>query len=440
MSPEYLAIAMFGVLLILVLTGFPIAFALASLALVFGLVGWGSPVFHQFTSRIFGTVYNEVLPAVPLFIFMGCMLERSGIAERLYKSLYWAMGPIKGGLAIATVVICTLFAACTGIIGASVTTMGMLALPPMLKRFYDKPLATGSICAGGTLGILIPPSIMLILYGPMAGLSVSKLFMAAIIPGLLLSGVYILYIAIRSSLQPGLALAMPIEERAGINLGKVFGSLVVDLISPAFLILAVLGSIFFGICDPVEAAGLGALGAILISVAYRRFNWKTLGEASYVTLRVTSMVMFVVLGATMFTGVFMGLGGDKVVEQILLAIPFGRWAIFAAMMFIIFILGMFLDWIGILYVIIPMFTPIGVVLGFNPLWFAMVICVNLQLSFLTPPFAYAIFYLKGVAPPEVTLIDIYRGVLPFIGLQAFILLFCILFPELILWLPSIMAK
>ena len=435
MNTEFLAITMFGMLLILVIAGVPLFVSLGGLGLIFGLIGWGPIALSQFINRIYGIMANEVLPAVPLFIFMGYILERSGAAEKLFGTMHVAMGSLRGGIALATVLICTLFAACTGIIGASVTTMGLLALTPMIKRGYDKPLAAGCICAGGTLGILIPPSIMLVLYGPMAALSVSKLFMGAVVPGLVLSALYLTYISVRCHLQPKMGPVASIEERRAIG-GKLVLQLLLYLIPPLFLILAVMGSIFFGVCAITEAAAMGAFGAILVAATYRRLNWKMLKESVYLNLKTTSMVMFVTIGAVIFSGVFMALGGGDLLGRVLLGLPFGKWGILAALMVIIVVLGMFIDWIGILFIVVPIFTPIGVALGFDPLWFALVICVNLQMSFLTPPFAYAMFYLKGVAPPDVTMADIYRGVIPFVLLQAIGLGLVIIFPSLALWLPG----
>jgi len=437
-NTEFLAITMFGMLLILVIAGVPLFLSLGGLGLIFGLIGWGPIALSQFINRIYGIMANEVLPAVPLFIFMGYVLERSGAAEKLFGTMHVAMGSLRGGIALATVLICTLFAACTGIVGASVTTMGLLALPPMIKRGYNKSLATGCICAGGTLGILIPPSIMLVLYGPMAALSVSKLFMGAVVPGLVLSALYLTYISVRCLLQPSLAPVAMAEEKAEIRLGRLALQLLRYLIPPLFLILAVMGSIFFGVCAITEAAAMGAFGAILVAAAYRRLNWKMLKESVYLNLKTTSMVMFVTIGAVIFSGVFMALGGGDLIGGVLLGLPFGKWGILAALMVVIVVLGMFIDWIGILFIVVPVFTPIGVALGFDPLWFALVICVNLQMSFLTPPFAYAMFYLKGVAPPDVTMADIYRGVIPFVLLQAIGLGLVIIFPTLALWLPGLM--
>lgn len=394
-------------------------------------------VFDQFISRIYGLMASEVLPAVPLFVFMGSILTKSGAAERLYNALYLALGGLRGGLALVTIILCTIFAATAGIIGATETAVGLMALPAMLKRNYNVPLACGSICAGGTLGILIPPSVMLLLYGPTAGLSVAKLFIGAIGPGLLLSGLYLVYVYVLCLVKPDYGPPMPKEER-DVPFIKIFYELVIYMIPPLFLIFAVLGTILVGIASPTEAASVGAFGAVLVAIAYKNFNIRVLYDAAIQTLRITTMVMFVASGAMMFSGVFMALGGAKYIGATIVALPLGKWGILFAMLAVVVLLGMFIDWIGILFIVIPIFTPIALKLGFNPLWFALVICTNLQMSFLTPPFAYSMFYLKGIAPDEVTMEQIYKGVFPFIGLQIIALVLVLIFPPLTLYLPSLM--
>lgn len=437
MSPEYLAVTMFVGVMVLVFAGVPLYLALGGLGLYFGIAGgWSPQVYDQFINRIFGLMSSEVLPAVPLFVFMGAILDKSGAADKLFGAFYLAMGGLRGGLAVATILICTIFAACTGVVGASVTAMGMLALPAMLKRNYNIPLATGAICAGGTLGILIPPSVMMLLYGPMVGLSVAKMFMGAFIPGLVLSGLFLAYIIIVCLIKPEYGPPMPKAERQAIPALKIAGEILLYLVPPLFLILSVLGSIFFGIASPTEAAAMGGLGSIIVAIFYRKFNLKVLYGGVMNTLKITSMVMFVAVGAFMFSGVFMALGGAKLIGNFIIALPLGKWGILIVMMGVIFILGMLIDWIGILFIVVPIFTPVITGLGFDSLWFAMVVCVNLQMSFLSPPFAYAIFYLKGVSPPEVTMGHIIKGVIPFVILQAIGLILVVLFPQLILWLPS----
>jgi tripartite ATP-independent transporter DctM subunit len=439
---ETIAIILLLGVLVGVITGFPLAPVIGGLALVVGYLTWGGPqVTDLFYSRMWGLIRNYVILAAPLFIFMGIMLERSGIAERLYEALYLWLGGFRGGLAISTVLIGTVLAACVGIIGASVTMLALIALPAMVKRGYNKALASGAVCAGGTLGILIPPSIMLVLYGPMAEISVGKLFMAAIIPGLVLSGLYCTYIAIYCLFQPHKAPPVPLEERK-VSFLKKTRLLFTSLVPPAILVLSVLGSIFFGVAPPTEAAAVGAFAAMLLALAYRRLSFTALRETAFMTLKVTSKVIFVAVCAFMFVGVFLGLGGGNVVEDIILSAPGGKWGAFALIMFIVFLLGMFIDWLGIIFIMIPIITPIGPALGFDTLWLAMMICVNLQMSFLTPPFAYAIFFLRGAAPPElgVTTADIIRGVIPYVFLIMIGLGLCIAFPQLILWLPAQMIK
>lgn len=439
MSPELITILMFVGVVVGVLMGYPLGFVLAGLGMIFGLTQVGIGVTPMFISRTMTLAKSYVLIAAPLFIFMGVMLERSGASDKMYHAMHLWMGGLRGGLAMGTILVCTLFAACTGIIGASVVTMGLLALPAMLGRGYDKSLTAGTICAGGTLGILIPPSIMLVVYGPQAGISVGKLFIAAIVPGLVLSALFIIYIAVKCFINPSLGPPMPIEERR-VPLAKKTSLLATSLMPPLFLILAVLGTIFFGVASPTEAAGMGALASIILAAVYRNLNFRTLKETGLRTIRATAMVFMVALGASMFVGIFMKLGGGKVIGDTLMALPLGKWGILAAIMFIVFILGMFIDWLGIVFIMVPLFTPVAEALGFDPLWFAMLICVNLQMSFLTPPFAYAAFYLKGIAPPELSIGDIYRAIVPFLALQATGLALCIIFPPLITWLPGLMIK
>jgi len=441
MSPEIIAILMFGGLLVGVLLGYPLAIVIGGIGMFAGVVFLGPMVFKMFPLRIIGLMSDYILLAVPLFIFMGTMMEISGTAERLFGALYLWLGGLRGGLAIATVLMGTILAACVGIIAASTIMMGLIALPSMLQRKYKKDLACGSVCAGGTLGILIPPSVMLVFYGPMSSLSVGKLMMGAFVPGLLLSTLYISYIVVRCLIRPEDGPPMPPEERA-VPLLKKMGILLGGLVPPVFIVLAVLGSIFFGVAAPTEAAALGALAATILALAYRRLNWQTLTRSMLQTLRITCMAFLICWGATMFTGTFLRVGGGEVVTNLVLAMPGGKWGAFGVIMFIIFILGMFIDWMGILFVMVPIVTPIGDVLGFDPIWFALMVCVNLQMSFMTPPFAYAIFFLKGITKPEweVTTGHIIRGVLPFVALIIVGLVLCAVFPQIILWLPGVMIK
>ena len=427
---------MIVMLLGMVICGVHLAFSLFFLALVFGLIFQGPTIFPMAMFKFFGTMESEILIAVPLFVFMGTILEKSEVAEGVYQSLYELFGKVRGGLAFATIITCTIFASCTGVIAATVTTMTLLAVPSMLKRDYDKGLATGVVCAGGSLGILIPPSVMLVMYGPMANLSVAQLFAAALMPGLLLSVLYMIYIALAAWLKPEMAPAIGGDEQ--IKRGPEVWIRAAKMMVPSFiLILCVLGGIIAGVVSPTEASGAGAAAAMIIAAAYRKLTFKAVRDAAHTTLIVTSMVFFIIMGAAIFNSVFLYLGGGDVIKSVLMSMPGGQWFVLFVMMFILFILGFFISWQGLLYVVVPIFLPVAVNLGFNPLWFGLLICLNLQMSFLTPPFAYSIFFVKGAAPPEVKTVDIYRGVIPFVILQAVAVFLCVVFPEIILWLPRI---
>ena len=437
MSPDQIAaVIMMGLLLVMVICGVHLAFSLMFLSILFGLIFQGSIVLDMSMLSSFGMMESEILIAVPLFVFMGTVLEKSGVAEGVYQSLYEVFGPVRGGLAFSTIATCTIFASCTGVIAATLTTMTLLAVPAMLKRNYDRGLATGVVCAGGSLGILIPPSVMLVMYGPMANLSVAQLFAAALFPGLLLSGLYLIYIGMISWLKPSSAPAIKEEDRAARG-AQAWGKVALHLLPSMFLIIAVLGSIIGGIASPTEASGVGAFAALLICAFYGKFNYTNIKEAAYTTLIVSTMVFFIILGANIFNSIFLFLGGGMLIKSMLMALPYGKWFVMFVMMFILFILGFFISWQGLLYVVVPIFLPVAANLGFKPLWFGLLICLNLQMSFLTPPFAYAIFFVKGSSPPEVKTVDIYRGVIPFVILQALAVFLCIVFPEIILWLPRV---
>ncbi|MGB2814840.1 MAG: TRAP transporter large permease subunit [Dehalococcoidales bacterium] len=441
LSPEITTVIMLGGIFVGILSGYPLAIPIGALGLILGYAILGPSVLNLMYTRLFALITSYVLLAAPLFIFMGVMLERSAVAEKMFDALYLWLGGLRGGLAVTTVLLGTVLAACVGIIGASVTMLSLLALPAMVTRGYSKSLAAGSVCAGGTLGILIPPSIMLVIYGPMAFISVGKLFMAAFIPGFILSGLYCSYIVLRCLLQPSLAPAVPAEERR-VPLLKKTTMLISSMLPPALLILAVLGSIFFGIAPPTEAAAVGALVATLLAIAYRRLNWQVLTDTLSRTLRVSAMILLIGGTAFAFVGVFLAAGCGKVIEALILAAPGGKWGAFALVMFALFLLGFFIDWLGILFIMVPIISPLVPALGLDPLWFAMMVCINLQMSFMTPPMAHAIFYLRGSAPAElgVTMGDIIRGVIPFVFLIMIGMGLCIAFPQLILWLPGQMIK
>ncbi|NLE96040.1 MAG: TRAP transporter large permease subunit [Dehalococcoidia bacterium] len=424
-----------------VLTGFPLAFVVGSVGLIVGYLLLGPQAFEIIYSRLYSLSLNYPLLAVPLFTFMGVILQRSGIADGLFDALYLWLGGFRGGLAVATVIFGTVLAACLGVITAAVTMLTLIALTPMVTRGYDKSLACGAVCAGGTLGILIPPSVMLVIYGPMAQLSVGKLFMAAMFPGLLLSVLYCSYVAVRCLLQPDAGPSIPMADRTVPFLVKT-KKLAYSLFPPAILIMSVLGAIFFGIAPPTEAASVGAFTATLLTVAYRKFSFDMLKHTALETLRVSSFVLLIGCLSFAFVGVFISLGGADVVSNVILAAPGGRWGAFLMVMIVVFLLGMFIDWIGIVFIMVPILAPIGPALGFDALWFGMMICVNLQMSFMTPPFAVAIFVCRGTAAPElgVTIADIIRGVIPFVIMIIVALVMCTVWPEIILWLPGKMIS
>jgi tripartite ATP-independent transporter DctM subunit len=433
-----LLILIFVAVLVLLLVGHPLAFTLGAMAIFFGALFWGQQgdVFYLFAQSTARLMNQFVYVCGPLFVFMACLLERSGVAENLFGSMYIAMGGLRGGLAVAVILICTMLAASTGIIGASITIMGMLGLPAMLKSGYDVKLASGTIMAGGCLGTIIPPSIILIIYGAEAQLSIAKLYMGGVFSGLLLSGLYIAYILVRCYLNPKLGPAMPQEERRAIPTGKKVRMLLFSIVPPIALIVAVLGSLFAGMATPTEAAAVGAIGAAAIAAVYRRLTWTVIKESCYSTIQVTAMVFWIILGASMFTSVFLGLGGGATVKEIMLGLGLNRYMILGIMLLILLILGCFIDCYGILLMCIPIFCPIVQELGFDPIWFGLLFTIMIQSSYLSPPFAYAIFFLKGVAPPEVKTSDLWRAVLPWIGLQVAALILCIIFPGIITWLPE----
>jgi len=429
---------MLGGVFALVLTGFPIAFVIGSVSFIVGLVIFGpNTTFHILYSRFYGLSLNYPYLAVPLFTFMGVVLENSGITKDLYDSLYDMLGNLKGGLAVVTVVFGTVLAACLGVIAASITILTLIALRPMVMRGYDKSLAAGTIVASGTLGILIPPSIMLVVYGPQAGLSIGQMFMGAIFPGLVLSGLYICYIIIRSTLNPSVGPSIPREEFTPFSMKKLL-RLLESLVPPVLLILAVLGTIFSGIAPPTEAASMGGVASIALAIAYRKFSFRLIRYACIETLRVSAFVVMIAALCYAFVGIFMSAGCGDVVTRVIMAVPGGRWGSFAVIMFIVFALGMFIEWIGIVFIIVPIFSPIFVKMGFNPLWAGLMICINLQMAFQTPPMAMGIFVLKGSAAPElgVTMGHIIKGVIPFIFIIMVTLVLLVIFPEIITWLPA----
>ncbi len=436
---EYLPAWMFLVLTILLMFGFPVTFTLLGTALGFGLIGFGWSFFNLLPLRIWGIMTNVTLLAVPLFVFMGVMLERSGLAEELLDTMGLLFGRLRGGLAISVVVVGALLGASTGIVGATVVTMGLLAVPTMLRRGYQKELATGTVSAAGTLGQIIPPSIVLVLIGDIVGVSVGNLFMGAVLPGLVLVLLYIFYIIIASFIWPHSAPAIPRSELATYTLQKLTMKIFRALIPPLFLIVAVLGSIFAGIATPTEAAAVGAVGATALTIVNGKFNLKILQEVMDSTMLLTCMVFIILVGAAAFGLVFRGTGGDELVRNFLSAYAdtHGKWFVLAMVMGLIFVIGFFLDFIEITFIHVPVLAPIMIEFGFDPVWLCILIAVNLQTSFMTPPFGFSLFYLKAVTPPEILTGHIYRGIIPFVIFQLIGLLLIVFFPVLVNWLPEI---
>jgi tripartite ATP-independent transporter DctM subunit len=437
---ELLPVLMFAVFTLLIMLGYPIAFTIGGTALGFGLYAFGLNFFNLLPLRIFGVMTNITLIAVPLFIFMGVMLEKSGLAEDLLDTMALVFGRIPGGIAISVVVVGTLLAATTGIVGATVTTMGLISLPTMMRRGYSKELATGIICASGTLGQIIPPSIVLVLVGDILGVSVGDLFLGAAIPGLILSLLYIAYTVGVAIVRPDLAPPIPASERAGLAPGEFSRRVTRALVPPLALIVAVLGSIFFGIATPTEAAAVGAAGAIGLTVLNRRFSRDILRGTMDVTARLTSMVFIILVGATAFGLAFRGMGGDKVIEKYIGGSGLPPNIVFGLVMLVVFVLGFFLDYIEIAFIHLPVISPVLLQMGFDPLWYGVLLGVNLQTSFLTPPFGFALFYLRGVAPPEVTTGHIYRGIIPFVLLQVLGLAVVWALPWTATWLPRFVFR
>ena len=440
----HLGMVMLGMIIASILLGFPIAFTLIGLGILFGVVAFGragvplldNPIFDNMVLRTYGVMTSDVIIAVPLFIFMGYIVERSGIIDRLFKSLELAMSGVPAALAVATIATCAVFAAATGIIGATVTLMGLLVLPPMLKAGYDIRMSTGAIAAGGCLGILIPPSVMLILYGATAGVSVVQLYMGALIPGIMLSLMYIGYVIVRAMINPKLAPKLPAEER-NVPAGVVFRMLATSFLPLALLVSAVLGSILFGVATPTEAAAVGALGAAGLAVAYRRMTLTRLKESVFLTSRTTAMVCWLLVGSWVFSSTFAALGGQEVLERWVFSMDLSPAGFLLISQFIIFLLGWPLDWTVIIIIFVPIFLPMLPNFGIDPLFFGLLTAVNLQTAFLSPPMAMAAYYLKGVAPPHVTLADIFLGMVPFMLIQLSAMILLVIFPEIGLWLPRL---
>lgn len=429
---------MFGALFVLVFAGIPVAFSLMIIAVTFGYSVFGDLIVLQLYGPLLSTASNFVLAAIPLFIFMGAVLERSGIARRLFYALQLWLGGLPGGLALSTIAMCAIFAAASGVVGAVEIVVGLMAIPPMMKAGYKNDLIAGTICAGGSLGTIIPPSVIVVVYASIAQLSIGQLFAASILPGLLMVVFFVAYILIRSMRHPADAPVLPAQEREIVLTEKLSLSLTA-MLPPLALIIMVLGSLLAGIASATEAAAVGAAGTLLLTFMFRELNYKLLVESLGVTLRITAMIMLIIAGGTMFTSIFAVTGGGVLVRDTVASIGYGNVGIIAFFLTVVFFAGFVLDWVSIVLIFIPIFAPIVKSAGIDPIWFAMMVLVVIQTSYLTPPMAPSIFYLRSIAPPSMTYMQMYRGVLPFVGAQMLVLLVIIVFPQIVTWLPSILV-
>jgi tripartite ATP-independent transporter DctM subunit len=428
-------IIMFISMIVLLFVGFPVAFTLGSVALIFGTTILGFSFFDLLPLQIWGVMTNFTLLAVPLFIFMGIILDKSGLASELLETMGILCGRLKGGLALSVVIVGALLGATTGVVGATVVTMGIIALPTMLNHNYSPQLATGTVAAAGTLGQIIPPSIILILIGDVMGVPVGRLFMGAVVPGGILVLMFIIYISIKAWLNPEVAPAINTQDN-----DKTIIQMLLTLLPPLLLVVCVLGSIFFGIASPTESAAIGALGAIVLSALHKKLTLDNLKAALQLTTRLTSMVFLILICARAFSLVFNGIGGNAFVFDIMTSLPGGQWGFLLVSMLLIFVLGFFLDFLEICFIVVPILTPIANALGIDLLWLAILIAMNLQTSFLTPPFGFSLFYLKAVAPPEIKIQHLYSGIIPFVLIQLATIIVLLLFPNVVTWLPDMMDR
>ncbi|OJV10585.1 MULTISPECIES: TRAP transporter large permease subunit [unclassified Bosea (in: a-proteobacteria)] len=427
---------MFPALMLLIFLGFPVAFSMMLTALGFGLMRFGGTLVHQFAQRVDDVATNYVLGAIPLFIFMGSILERAGIAERLFDALYMWTRRMPGGLAVAALMMCTIFAAASGVVGATETLVGMLAIPAMMKRRYDPKLISGTICGGGSLGTIIPPSVPVVVLAPIATLPVGDLLAGILLPGLLMSSLFILYIVVVCAMKP--ELAPPETEPDPRSLGEKLKFTATALVPPGILIFTVLGTLFMGLATPTEAAACGSFGVFLLAILYGRMSWSVLYQASIQTVSLTAMILAIVLAGSMFSGVFFASGGMAATQGILREFGLSPWSVMAIILFIAFLLGFIVDLISIVLILVPISMPLVKQFGIDPIWFSVIFLVMLQTSYLTPPMAPSIFYLKAIAPPEIRLKDMYWGVIPFICCQVIVLVLLITFPQLATWMPRMM--
>jgi tripartite ATP-independent transporter DctM subunit len=436
MSIELITLLMFGSFFALLALGIPLAWNMGVVGIVFGTIIGGSDILNVALYRLWTVSANFGLMAIPLFMFMASVLQYSGVADELFGAIHLWMGPIRGGLAIATVTACAIMGAMLGSAGSGIIIMGVIALPYMFSHGYDRKLVLGTIMAGGGLGVLIPPSIMFILYGTLAGLSIGKLFIGGVGPGILLAVLFCIYIAIRCYLNPNMGPALPKEERNISFAAKL--ALMKHLVLPSLLILSIIGTIFGGFATPTEAAAVGAIGAMLCSAVRGRLTLANLKESCYGTMKVVGLMWWLVFGSSVFVGVYTLAGGADFISEMLLTLPLGRWGIMLFIQFLLILLGMVIDLIGLCILAVPILTPVLDTLGFDPLWFAVLFNVNLQIGYLSPPFGTSMFYLKGVVPSDVSMNEIVKSTWPFMGLQLIGLIICMLYPPIITWLPSIM--
>ncbi|MGP9551757.1 MULTISPECIES: TRAP transporter large permease [Halomonas] len=433
---DFLSLAMFPALIGLIITGFPIAFSMILVATLFGIFLFGDAAAYQLLTKIEDTASNSILAAVPLFIFMGAMLERSGIAERLFTAIHFWTRRLPGGLGVGAVVMGTLFAAASGVVGATEAVIGLLAIPVMLKHNYSKSLMSGTICASGSLGTAIPPSITVVVLGPVASVSVGSLFSGLMAPGFLMAVLFLLYIVLVSYLKPEMAPQMPVDEDDDTSWGEKVRVTLWALLPTLALIMTVLGTILLGIATPTEAAACGALGAVLLALAYRTLSRNVLWNSALRTLNISAMILLIVLGGNMFAGVFFAAGGMATVQSLLMDTGMSPWMVIGMILLIAFLAGFVLDMISVVLIVIPVAMPIVRALGFDEIWFCVAFLVVMQTSYLTPPLAPSIFYLRAITPPEVTLRHMYAGVVPFILVQLVVLALVLTFPALAMWLPE----
>jgi tripartite ATP-independent transporter DctM subunit len=435
MSIEMITLLFFGSLLFFLVLGLPLAFVLGGVSVIFLYFTWGPDAFYMVASQIWSTMGNFTLVAIPLFVFMAMVLERTGVAKDLYRMMYLWWGGLRGGLAIGTLGICAIFAAMCGISGAAVVAMGTIALPSMLERGYDKRMVLGCINTGGGWGILIPPSILMILYSLITGVSVGQMFAAGVFPGLLLMVLTCLYIIVRCYFQPHLAPALPKEERASWR-EKMLALRAVIL--PIIIVVVTLGSIIAGVTTPTEAAAVGVFGALVSALVYRKFSWELMRDASIRTFKLTGMIMWILFAAHAFSAAYQSMGAQELIEGMITGIPGGPWAVIITMMVIVFFLAMVLDPVGIMLITLPVFLPIVQSMGFDPVWFGILFVINMEIGYMTPPFGFNLFYLKGVVPPSITMKDIYVSVIPFVLVEIVGLALIMIFPEIATYLPDLM--